>query len=146
MARGVAQFPHVSKVLFHQVICACIQYKSPIMHLLVIFFPFHSQTYTNLGQTSRVRCPPLHKLLNGYQRHALDTVGGAEAIEFFCKNSYILSGNHQSTCLSNGSWSSSPPKCVKGSCFQKHFTVGNTLLHTHSSLFSHSITMCTQCF
>ncbi|XP_040919484.1 inactive serine protease PAMR1 [Toxotes jaculatrix] len=64
-------------------------------------------------QTSRVQCAPPSKLLNGYHRSALDTAGGAETIEFFCKNSYILSGNHQSTCLSNGSWSSRPPKCVR---------------------------------
>ncbi|XP_037645580.1 inactive serine protease PAMR1-like [Sebastes umbrosus] len=65
------------------------------------------------GQTSRVRCPPPPKLLNGYHRPAPDTAGAAEAVEFFCKKSYILSGNHQSTCLSNGSWSSRPPKCVR---------------------------------
>ncbi|KAK2919904.1 inactive serine protease PAMR1-like [Channa argus] len=62
---------------------------------------------------SRVRCTPSPKLLNGYQRPALDTAGDVEMIEFSCRNSYILSGNHRSTCLSNGSWSSSPPKCVK---------------------------------
>nr|XP_020464449.1 inactive serine protease PAMR1-like isoform X2 [Monopterus albus] len=65
------------------------------------------------GQTSRVHCAPLPKLLNGYHRPALDTAGGAETIEFFCKNSYILSGNHQTTCLSNGSWSGRPPKCLR---------------------------------
>lgn len=109
------------------------------MHLLVNCFL--SQTYTNSGQTSRVQCAPPPKLLNGYQRPVLDIAGGAEMIEFFCKNSYILSGNHRSICLSNGSWSSSLPKCVKGSCFQKHFRVRNTLSHTQSSLFSHFITM-----
>ncbi|XP_073319922.1 inactive serine protease PAMR1 [Pagrus major] len=65
------------------------------------------------GQTSRGRCSPPTKLLNGYHRPAPDTAGGAETIEFFCKKSYILSGNHQITCLSNGSWSSRPPKCVR---------------------------------
>ncbi|XP_044059308.1 inactive serine protease PAMR1 isoform X1 [Siniperca chuatsi] len=64
------------------------------------------------GQTSRVQCSPPPKLLNGYHRPA-DTTGDAQTIEFFCKNSYILSGNHQSTCLSNGSWSSRTPKCVR---------------------------------
>ncbi|KAF1392533.1 hypothetical protein PFLUV_G00029010 [Perca fluviatilis] len=65
------------------------------------------------GQTSRGRCSPPPKLLNGYHRPAPDTAGGANAIEFFCKNSFILSGNHQITCLSNGSWSSKPPQCVR---------------------------------
>ncbi|XP_068580437.1 inactive serine protease PAMR1 isoform X2 [Cebidichthys violaceus] len=65
------------------------------------------------GQTSRARCSPPPKLLNGYHRAAPDADGGAEAVEFFCRNSYILSGNHQSACLSNGSWSGRPPKCVR---------------------------------
>ncbi|XP_026175927.1 inactive serine protease PAMR1 isoform X2 [Mastacembelus armatus] len=65
------------------------------------------------GQTSRVRCAAPPKLLNGYHRRAVDAAGGAETIEFFCKNSYVLSGNHQSTCLTNGSWSSRLPKCVR---------------------------------
>ncbi|XP_014191821.2 inactive serine protease PAMR1 [Haplochromis burtoni] len=65
------------------------------------------------GPTSLVRCAPPPKLLHGYHRPALDSAGGAETIEFFCKTSYILSGNHQSTCLSNGSWSSRSPKCVR---------------------------------
>ncbi|XP_059210013.1 inactive serine protease PAMR1 [Centropristis striata] len=68
---------------------------------------------THTGQTSRVRCSTPPKLLNGYHRPAPDTAGGTQAIGFFCKKSYILSGNHQSTCLSNGSWSSRPPKCVR---------------------------------
>lgn len=86
------------------------------MHFLVNCFP---STYS--GQPNKVQCAPPPKLVNGYQRPVLDIAGGAETIEFFCKNSYILSGNHQSICLSNGSWSSSPPKCVKGNCFQIHF-------------------------
>ncbi|KAM9367021.1 inactive serine protease PAMR1 [Symphorus nematophorus] len=65
------------------------------------------------GQTSRVRCSRPPRLLNGYHKRAPDTAGGAETIEFFCKKSYILSGNYQTTCLTNGSWSSKPPKCVR---------------------------------
>ncbi|XP_031704491.1 inactive serine protease PAMR1 [Anarrhichthys ocellatus] len=65
------------------------------------------------GQTSTARCSPPPKLVNGYHRDALDAAGGAEVVGFLCKNSYILSGNHQSTCLSNGSWSGRPPKCVR---------------------------------
>ncbi|XP_019955015.2 inactive serine protease PAMR1 [Paralichthys olivaceus] len=66
-------------------------------------------------QTSRVQCAPPPKLLNGFYRPAQDTAGGAgaETMEFFCKNTFVLIGNHQSTCLSNGSWSSRPPKCVR---------------------------------
>ncbi|KAE8297594.1 Inactive serine protease PAMR1 [Larimichthys crocea] len=68
---------------------------------------------SHIGQTSRVRCPPPPKLLNGYHRPASNTAGGAKTIEFFCKKSYILSGNHLNTCFTNGSWSSRPPKCVR---------------------------------
>uniref|UniRef100_A0A673BXW6 Si:ch211-102l7.3 n=1 Tax=Sphaeramia orbicularis TaxID=375764 RepID=A0A673BXW6_9TELE len=64
-------------------------------------------------QTSRLRCSPPSKLHNGFYRPVTETTGSAEEVEFFCKNSYILSGNHRSTCLSNGSWSSRPPKCVR---------------------------------
>lgn len=104
-----------------------IQRKCDIMRLFMIFFPLFSPKCTHTGQTSRVQCAPLSKLLNGYHRPALNTAAGAETIEFFCKNSYILSGKHQSTCLSNGSWSSRPPTCVRGSRFQKHIRAGNTL-------------------
>lgn len=94
--------------------------------LCLMFFRFKTHTIICLclkhiihaGRTSRVRCAPPSKLLNGYHRPARDTAGGEETIGFFCKNSYILIGNHQSTCLSNGSWSSRPPRCLRGSCFQ----------------------------
>ncbi|XP_061565169.1 uncharacterized protein LOC133419767 [Cololabis saira] len=65
------------------------------------------------GQTSGVRCAPPPSLLHGYHRPAADAVGGAEVVEFFCKKPYYLSGNHRSVCLSNGSWSSRPPKCIR---------------------------------
>uniref|UniRef100_A0A667Z448 Inactive serine protease PAMR1 n=1 Tax=Myripristis murdjan TaxID=586833 RepID=A0A667Z448_9TELE len=61
------------------------------------------------------------------------TVNGprGELVSFFCKSSYILSGNTQSTCLPNGSWSSRPPKCVRGICCPKYFQAGkkNTIRH-----------------
>ncbi|XP_029354530.1 inactive serine protease PAMR1 [Echeneis naucrates] len=86
------------------------------------------------GQTSRVHCTPPPKLLNGYHRPAVDTAGGSETIEFFCKNSYALSGNHLSTCLSNGSWSSGPPKCVRA-CREPKVSelVQQTVLKPHLS-------------
>uniref|UniRef100_A0A665TDH0 Si:ch211-102l7.3 n=1 Tax=Echeneis naucrates TaxID=173247 RepID=A0A665TDH0_ECHNA len=87
-----------------------------------------------LSQTSRVHCTPPPKLLNGYHRPAVDTAGGSETIEFFCKNSYALSGNHLSTCLSNGSWSSGPPKCVRA-CREPKVSelVQQTVLKPHLS-------------
>lgn len=80
------------------------------------------------GQTGPNKCAPPSKLLHGYHRPAPGAAGGSKTIEFSCKNSYILIGSHLSTCLSNGSWSSRPPKCVRGSCFQIHTGVENTLL------------------
>ncbi|XP_034733400.1 inactive serine protease PAMR1 [Etheostoma cragini] len=77
---------------------------------IIFIFSFKN---IHTGQTSRARCSPPPKLLNGYHRPAPDTAGGAKAVEFFCKKSFILSGNHQTTCLSNGSWSSRPPQCVR---------------------------------
>ncbi|KAK2853697.1 hypothetical protein Q5P01_006358 [Channa striata] len=93
-----------------------IKSSGNLLHILFIsdgYNNFDGFVFTFQESLGRVRCPPSPKLLHGYQRPALDTAGDVETIEFFCKNSYILSGNHQSTCLSNGSWSSSPPKCVK---------------------------------
>ncbi|XP_029904515.1 inactive serine protease PAMR1 [Myripristis murdjan] len=68
---------------------------------------------SNTSKVSRVRCSRPPKVLHGYHKPAAGAVGDAETIEFFCKSSYILSGNTQSTCLPNGSWSSRPPKCVR---------------------------------
>ncbi|XP_035485198.2 inactive serine protease PAMR1-like isoform X1 [Scophthalmus maximus] len=65
------------------------------------------------GQRSRVPCAPPPKLLNGFHTAAAEKAGGAETVEFFCRNSYVLSGSRQSACLTNGSWSSRPPKCVR---------------------------------
>lgn len=111
------------------------------MHLLGEFVLSLFQTHTHTGQTSRVQCPPPAKLPNGYHKPAPDAAAGAETIEFFCNKPYILSGNHQSTCLSNGSWSSGPPKCVRGSSF----SLKNTLrlgphCYPHKTLF-YCITM-----
>ncbi|XP_041835945.1 inactive serine protease PAMR1 isoform X2 [Melanotaenia boesemani] len=65
------------------------------------------------GHTSPVQCSPPPKLLHGHYRPAAVTFEGAETVEFFCKKPYLLIGNHQSTCLSDGSWSGRPPKCVR---------------------------------
>uniref|UniRef100_A0A3P8RI48 Peptidase domain containing associated with muscle regeneration 1a n=1 Tax=Amphiprion percula TaxID=161767 RepID=A0A3P8RI48_AMPPE len=87
-------------VLTFQKIAACV--SEP---------PVSSTFYSGRQQAEDLplRCGPPPKLLHGYHRAA----GGAETIEFFCKNSYMLSGNRRSTCLPNGSWSSRSPKCVK---------------------------------
>ncbi|XP_034018584.1 inactive serine protease PAMR1 [Thalassophryne amazonica] len=60
-----------------------------------------------------VPCAPPPKVMNGYHSSAPGAAGDQQPVQFFCNKPYILSGNHQSTCLSNGSWSSRPPKCVR---------------------------------
>uniref|UniRef100_A0A8C2WB63 Peptidase domain containing associated with muscle reration 1 n=1 Tax=Cyclopterus lumpus TaxID=8103 RepID=A0A8C2WB63_CYCLU len=79
------------------------------------------QSRAPLSSVEHPACAPPEEPANGYSlpvhgpKEELVSVNYrcAEAVGFFCKNSYILSGNHQSTCLSNGSWSSRPPKCVR---------------------------------
>ncbi|KAM4631429.1 inactive serine protease PAMR1 [Polymixia lowei] len=65
------------------------------------------------SQVRRGQCASPPKVPNGSFKPVPDMTGDADKIEFFCKHSYILSGNHHSTCLSNGSWSSRPPRCVR---------------------------------
>lgn len=89
-------------ILFFSKVTLCIQESA------LILFQAH------IGHSSRVQCSPPAKLLHGYHKPALDTASGVETIEFFCNKPYILSGRHQSSCLSNGTWSSRPPKCVRG--------------------------------
>ena len=116
VACGVAPLPRVWEVLSSTSFSLGFisHTKSHTVHLLGSSLPL---LVAHTGQTSRVRCAPPPKLLNGYYRPAQDrAAGGAEAetMEFFCKNSFVLSGNHQSTCLSNGSWSGRTPTCVRG--------------------------------
>lgn len=113
---------------------------SPLGHYFLVFAKkdppciywgslFSSSIQTKTGQTSRVHCSPPAKLLNGYHKPASARAAGAQTVEFFCNKPYILSGNHQTTCLSNGSWSSRPPKCVRGRCWDwKQIMVGTMLL------------------
>lgn len=100
--------PTCVKGFYHRVFLLMFAfYKSHATKRLKVFV-------THTGQTGRTPCPPPPKPLNGYYRSASDPAGGAEIIEFFCKKSYMLSGNHHSFCHFNGSWSSKMPKCVKG--------------------------------
>nr|XP_016848103.1 PREDICTED: inactive serine protease PAMR1 isoform X3 [Anolis carolinensis] len=58
--------------------------------------------------------------LNGYKKMMEDSalLNGHNArigtvINFFCNNSYILSGSEQRTCQENGEWSGKQPICIK---------------------------------
>lgn len=37
-----------------------------------------------------------------------------ETVEFFCNQSYALSGSAQRTCQPNGTWSGTQPICIRG--------------------------------
>lgn len=63
------------------------------------------------GRTSEAQCSPPAELLYGSHTVA---AGGRE-VEFSCNKPYILRGDHRSRCLPDGSWSSRPPQCVRGS-------------------------------
>lgn len=102
--------------------------KKPHNTVTVRVCSYFRSAYLHTGRTGSVRCSPPPKLLQGYHKPAPASAGGAETIEFFCNKPYILSGNHHSTCLSNGSWSSSPPKCVRGVSFRCTILCFSTML------------------
>lgn len=122
-------------------------FKGHIVHSIGEFALILFQAH--IGHTSRVQCSPPAKLLNGYHEPTLDTAAGVETIEFFCNKPYILSGNHQSSCLSNGTWSSRPPKCVRGGywiCFGPYCCTHKTFFYCISVLFRSYIGIQAQLF
>ncbi|XP_037622677.1 inactive serine protease PAMR1 [Sebastes umbrosus] len=56
-------------------------------------------------------CPPLSRLYHGYY----ELLPGAQpqTVEFFCNQSYAISGNARRTCQPNGTWSGQQPLCVR---------------------------------
>ncbi|XP_030650045.1 inactive serine protease PAMR1 [Chanos chanos] len=58
-------------------------------------------------------CSPLPNLHHGYSTMVLDLGEAVQTVEFFCSNSYVLSGENKRTCLPNGTWSGQQPICVK---------------------------------
>ncbi|KPP59946.1 inactive serine protease PAMR1-like [Scleropages formosus] len=64
-------------------------------------------------ETERRRCPPPPRLHNGYHQLVLGLDGAADMVEFFCNNSYALSGTPRMTCLLDGTWSGKQPLCVR---------------------------------
>ncbi|XP_018620783.2 inactive serine protease PAMR1 isoform X1 [Scleropages formosus] len=65
------------------------------------------------NETERRRCPPPPRLHNGYHQLVLGLDGAADMVEFFCNNSYALSGTPRMTCLLDGTWSGKQPLCVR---------------------------------
>uniref|UniRef100_A0A3B3QQB4 Sushi domain-containing protein n=1 Tax=Paramormyrops kingsleyae TaxID=1676925 RepID=A0A3B3QQB4_9TELE len=65
-------------------------------------------------ESERHRCPLPSRLLNGYHQLVLGLDGAPDTMEYFCNNSYALSGSAQRTCQADGSWSGKQPLCIRG--------------------------------
>ncbi|XP_067293549.1 inactive serine protease PAMR1 [Pseudorasbora parva] len=57
-------------------------------------------------------CPTPPQVHNGYSEVS-GSDGRTKYVEYFCNNTYILSGDSKRTCQNNGSWSGSQPLCVR---------------------------------
>lgn len=72
------------------------------------------------GTTDRVvirkQCPALSQLHHGYSLKVIGSGGVVESVEFYCNNSYILTGNSRITCRLDGTWSGREPRCIRGIC------------------------------
>ncbi|KAL4622676.1 inactive serine protease PAMR1 isoform X1 [Arapaima gigas] len=68
---------------------------------------------TGVSKSERYHCPPPPRIHNGYHQLVLGSDGVADMVEYFCNNSYALSGAPQRTCLPDGSWSGKQPMCVR---------------------------------
>lgn len=64
----------------------------------------------------RKQCPLLSQLHHGYSLKVIGSDGTVRSMEFFCNNSYVLSGNSKRTCQLDGTWSGRQPQCIKGIC------------------------------
>ncbi|XP_067292919.1 inactive serine protease PAMR1 isoform X2 [Pseudorasbora parva] len=57
------------------------------------------------------QCPRLAPLFNGYYESVPGLI--PETVEFFCNQSYALSGSYRRTCQPNGTWSGTQPVCIR---------------------------------
>uniref|UniRef100_A0A671MKQ5 Peptidase domain containing associated with muscle regeneration 1 n=1 Tax=Sinocyclocheilus anshuiensis TaxID=1608454 RepID=A0A671MKQ5_9TELE len=64
-------------------------------------------------RSQNINCPPPPQLHNGYSTEVSGSDGRLKYVEYFCNNTYILSGDSKSTCQKNGTWSGSQPLCVR---------------------------------
>ncbi|XP_072554327.1 inactive serine protease PAMR1 isoform X2 [Paramormyrops kingsleyae] len=67
----------------------------------------------SVHESERHRCPLPSRLLNGYHQLVLGLDGAPDTMEYFCNNSYALSGSAQRTCQADGSWSGKQPLCIR---------------------------------
>ncbi|KAK7176116.1 hypothetical protein R3I93_000390 [Phoxinus phoxinus] len=58
-------------------------------------------------------CPTPPQVHNGYSAEVSGSDGRIKYVEYFCNNTYILSGDSKRTCQKNGTWSGSQPLCVR---------------------------------
>lgn len=66
-------------------------------------------------------CPTPPDVRNGYSAEVSGSDGRIKYVEYFCNNTYILSGDSKRTCQKNGTWSGSQPLCVRGTVSSSSF-------------------------
>jgi len=66
-------------------------------------------------------CPTPPQVHNGYSAEVSGSDGRIKYVEYFCNNTYILSGDSKRTCQKNGTWSGSQPLCVRGTISSSSF-------------------------
>ncbi|XP_066557144.1 inactive serine protease PAMR1 isoform X2 [Amia ocellicauda] len=61
----------------------------------------------------KTKCSEPVRLSNGYYHLTPGSGDSPDTVEFFCNNSYALSGNAKRSCQQDGKWSGKQPYCVK---------------------------------
>ncbi|XP_043090442.1 inactive serine protease PAMR1 isoform X2 [Puntigrus tetrazona] len=70
-----------------------------------------SQQNTDIEEGEGRPCLRLSPLYNGYYKLVPDLL--PETVEYFCNQSYALSGSARRTCHPNGTWSGTQPICMR---------------------------------
>ena len=55
-------------------------------------------------------CEDLSQPLNGYMLS--ENFSYASTVHYMCDTGYLLIGQNGTTCVANGTWTSSPPECT----------------------------------
>ncbi|XP_058622467.1 inactive serine protease PAMR1 isoform X3 [Onychostoma macrolepis] len=89
-----------------------------------------SQQNTDMEDGEGRPCLRLSPLYNGYYKLVPDLL--PETVEFFCNQSYALSGSARRTCQPNGTWSGTQPICMRA-CREPKVSVlvKQRVLHPH---------------
>ena len=66
------------------------------------------------AKCDEVVCPPLEHVDNG--KLMIEGFKFQQSVYYECDNGYLISGSYSRTCLDNGAWSGSDPKCLPVIC------------------------------